>query len=162
MEVSPSLITCRYIKPFVRKHAGVDIHGILPQNFSKLFIPVNTTEIFLIAMAITFSVPYLIWRIGRTEYFAPLVAAICGKLLGTHVAGKIPKWKPGESALIGWLLQTKALIMIIFANVLLDIKIITNEMFTASLLMAVASAMLTIPIMTPRLARMKEIVFRSK
>ena len=66
------------------------------------------------------------------------------------------------AALIGWLLQTKALIMIIFANVLLDKQIITNETFTALLLMAVASTMLTIPIVTPKLARMKEIVFRSK
>ena len=33
----------------------------------------NTTEIFLIAMAIIFSVPYLIWRLGRTDYYAPLV-----------------------------------------------------------------------------------------
>ena len=33
----------------------------------------STTEIFLIAMLIIFTVPYLIWRLGRTEYFAPLV-----------------------------------------------------------------------------------------
>ena len=29
-------------------------------------------------------------------------------------------WLPGEAGLIGWLLQTKALIMIIFVNILLD------------------------------------------
>jgi hypothetical protein len=28
----------------------------------------NTTEIFLIAMTIIFTVPYLIWRLGRTDY----------------------------------------------------------------------------------------------
>ena len=27
----------------------------------------NTTEIYLIAMAIIFTVPYLVWRLGRTE-----------------------------------------------------------------------------------------------
>jgi Kef-type K+ transport system membrane component KefB len=48
-----------------------------------------------------------------------LIAAVAGKLTGTHLAGKILKWVPGEGSLIGWLLQTKALIMIIFANVLL-------------------------------------------
>jgi hypothetical protein len=47
--------------------------------------------------------------------------------------------------MIGWLLQTKALIMIIFANILLDKQIITSEAFTALLLMAVASTMLTVP-----------------
>lgn len=62
---------------------------------------------------------------------------------------------------IGWLLQTKALIMIIFANVLLDRGIITNETFTALLLMAVGSTMLTIPLVKPRLRRLKELVSRS-
>jgi len=52
-----------------------------------------------------------------------------------------------------WLLQTKALIMINFANILLDKAIISSETFTALLLMAIGSTMLTIPVVTPRLAR---------
>ncbi|MEJ8821734.1 cation:proton antiporter [Variovorax humicola] len=91
-----------------------------------------------------------------------LVASVGGKLIGTHIAGRILQWKPGEGSLIGWLLQTKALIMIVFANVLLDKAIITNASFTALLLMAVASTMLTVPIVSPKLVRMKEIVFRNK
>jgi Kef-type K+ transport system membrane component KefB len=106
------------------------------------------------------------WQVGGAAVFIAaavlLVASVSGKLIGTHIAGKILKWQPGEGSLIGWLLQTKALIMIIFANVLLDKQIITNETFTALLLMAVASTMLTVPVVTPKLARMKEIVFRSK
>ena len=43
--------------------------------------------------------------------------------------------------------------MIIFVNILLDKQIITNETFTALLLMAVASTMLTIPIVAPMLKR---------
>jgi hypothetical protein len=74
-----------------------------------------------------------------------------GKLAGIHIAGRILKWEKGEASIIGWLLQTKALIMIIFANILLDKDIITNETFTALLLMAVASTMLTIPVVTPKL-----------
>jgi len=31
---------------------------------------VTTTELFLVAMAIIFAVPYLIWRLARTDYFA--------------------------------------------------------------------------------------------
>jgi hypothetical protein len=38
--------------------------------------------------------------------------------------------------------------MIIFANILLDRQIITNDAFTALLLMAVGSTMLTIPMVT--------------
>jgi Kef-type K+ transport system membrane component KefB len=106
------------------------------------------------------------WGMGGWAVFIAagvlLFASIAGKLLGTHIAGKILKWEPGEGALIGWLLQTKALIMIIFANVLLDKQIITSETFTALLLMAVASTMLTVPVVSPKLERMKEIIFRSK
>jgi Kef-type K+ transport system membrane component KefB len=105
------------------------------------------------------------WAVGGSTVFIVagvlLAAAVAGKLIGTHVAGKILRWTPGEASLIGWLLQTKALIMIIFVNVLLDKRIITNEMFTALLLMAVASTMLTVPIVAPMLKRMKLIIARS-
>jgi Kef-type K+ transport system membrane component KefB len=80
-----------------------------------------------------------------------LVVAIGGKLLGVHLAGRILGWSRGEAWNIGWLLQTKALIMIIFANILLDRALITHEAFTALLLMAVASTVLTVPIVRPRL-----------
>ncbi len=106
------------------------------------------------------------WALGGAAVFIAagmlLFASVSGKLLGTHIAGKILKWGPGEGSLIGWLLQTKALIMIIFVNVLLDKNIITSETFTALLLMAVASTMLTVPVVSPKLERMKEIIFRSK
>ena len=51
----------------------------------------NTTEIFLIAMAIIFTVPFLIWRLGRTDYFAPLVVVqiLTGILLGPGILGRI-------------------------------------------------------------------------
>ncbi len=32
----------------------------------------NVTELFLIAMAIIFTVPWLVWRLARTDYWAPL------------------------------------------------------------------------------------------
>jgi Kef-type K+ transport system membrane component KefB len=86
---------------------------------------------------------------------------VAGKLAGTRLAGRFLDWQPGEAALIGWLLQTKALIMIIFANVLLDKQLITNQTFTALLLMAVASTMLTVPMTTPLLQRLREVTGRS-
>jgi len=106
------------------------------------------------------------WTMGGEAVFVAagllLFASVSGKLLGIQIAGKILKWQPGEASIIGWLLQTKALIMIIFVNILLDKKIITSEAFTALLLMAVASTMLTVPMVAPRLARMREIIFRAK
>lgn len=105
------------------------------------------------------------WEVGGAPVFlaagALLLATVAGKLLGTYLAGRILRWQPGEDALVGWLLQTKALIMIIFANVLLDKGIITGTTFTALLLMAVASTMLTVPIVSPRLERLQGIVGRA-
>ena len=48
-----------------------------------------------------------------------------------------------------------AMSMIIFANILLDKQIISSATFTALLLMAVASTMLTTPVVSPKLMRMK-------
>jgi len=105
------------------------------------------------------------WQVGGSIVFIAaavlLVASVTGKLAGVHAAGKILNWKKGEASIIGWLLQTKALIMIIFANVLLDKQIITSETFTALLLMAVMSTMLTVPMVAPKLQRMREIILRS-
>jgi Kef-type K+ transport system membrane component KefB len=106
------------------------------------------------------------WEMGGAAVFvvaaALLVASVAGKLLGIQLAGRSLGWKPGEASIIGWLLQTKALIMIIFANILLDKTIITSATFTALLLMAVASTMLTVPVVAPKLARMKELISRSR
>jgi len=105
------------------------------------------------------------WALGGEAVFVAagvlLVASIAGKLIGVRIAGRILNWAPGEASIIGWLLQTKALIMIIFANILLDKQIITSETFTALLLMAVVSTMLTVPIVAPKLVRIKELIFRS-
>ena len=95
------------------------------------------------------------WSIGGAAVFAAaallLLASVSGKLLGVHIAGKILGWPSGQARVIGWLLQTKALIMIIFTNILLDKQLISTSAFTALLLMALASTMLTVPMVAPRL-----------
>lgn len=100
------------------------------------------------------------WNVGGTAVFVAaawmLLASVGGKLAGVRLAGRLLGWPAGEARLIGWLLQTKALIMIIFANVLLDKQVITPDTFTALLLMAVASTMLTIPMVAGQLARAGE------
>ncbi len=102
------------------------------------------------------------WDVGGAAVFIAatvlLVASIGGKLLGIRIAGRILGWSRNETSIIGWLLQTKALIMIIFVNVLLDKQLITNDTFTALLLMAVASTMLSIPVVAPKLARDPELI----
>jgi len=106
------------------------------------------------------------WSVGGAMVLVAaaglLLASVGGKLAGVHLAGKILKWEKGEASVIGWLLQTKALIMIIFVNILLDKGIITGATFTALLLMAVASTMLTVPRVSPRLLRMKALLARAR
>ncbi|WP_420106061.1 cation:proton antiporter [Herbaspirillum huttiense] len=105
------------------------------------------------------------WGVGGSVVFIAaavlLLASVSGKLIGVHIAGRILKWEDGEASIIGWLLQTKALIMIIFVNILLDKAIITNETFTALLIMAVASTMLTVPAVYPKLHRMRALICHS-
>jgi Kef-type K+ transport system membrane component KefB len=97
------------------------------------------------------------WGVGDWAVFGAaallLAASVGGKLMGVALAGRLLGWAKGEATVIGWLLQTKALIMIIFVNVLLDKGVISAEAFTALLLMALASTVLTIPIVRPRLGR---------
>ena len=97
------------------------------------------------------------WDMGGAIAFGAafllLVAMVVGKLAGVALAGRILGWKKGEAWIVGWLLQTKALIMIIFVNVLFDKQIITSAAFTALLLAAVGSTMLTIPFVNPALKK---------
>jgi len=105
------------------------------------------------------------WRLGGAAVFAVaaalLVAAVAGKLLGLRIAGRLLRWDPGEAPIIGWLLQTKALIMIIFVNILLDRNLIGGDTFTALLLMAIGSTMLTVPVVTPLLRRTQTIIAKA-
>jgi Kef-type K+ transport system membrane component KefB len=104
------------------------------------------------------------WEMGGYVVFGAaalmLVASVGGKLIGIQIAGKLLHWQKGEASIIGWLLQTKALIEIVFVTVLLDKQIITSQTFTAMLLMAVASTMLTIPVVQPRLAKMRDFILK--
>ena len=89
------------------------------------------------------------------------VVSVGGKLIGAHLAGRILGWTRPEASIIGWLLQAKGLVMIVFVDVLLDKQLISSETFTALLLMALASTMLTVPQVAPLLQGAREIVHRS-
>ena len=105
------------------------------------------------------------WDVGGASVFFAAAAVAGGSVrrqAGRRAHGRQdPEMGAGRGSIIGWLLQTKALIMIIFANILLDKQIITSETFTALLLMAVGSTMLTMPMVAPRLARTRKLVGRS-
>jgi Kef-type K+ transport system membrane component KefB len=105
------------------------------------------------------------WDLGGLAVFAVtaglVLVSVSGKLLGLALAARLQGWAPGEAAAVGWLLQTKGLIEIIFASILLDRQIISADTFTALLLMAVISTMLTVPMVAPRLAKLQGLISRS-
>ena len=96
------------------------------------------------------------WSAGGLAVFLVagfmLLAAVAGKLIGVRIAGRLLKWSEGEAAIIGWLLQSKSLITIVFANILLDKGVVSNGAFTAILIMSLLSTMLTVPAVSARLA----------
>ncbi|HVE54879.1 MAG TPA: cation:proton antiporter [Ramlibacter sp.] len=95
------------------------------------------------------------WGLGQPAVLVAaaglVLAAVGGKLLACRLAGKLLGWSAKEASVIGWLLQTKGLVEIVFATILLDRRIISAETFTALLLMAVVSTTLAIPLVRRRL-----------
>jgi Kef-type K+ transport system membrane component KefB len=83
-----------------------------------------------------------------------VVVQLTGKHLGVWISSKLFNRNQTETTIIGWLLQTKGLIEIIFASILLDAGIITNQMFTVLLLMAVISTLLTVPMVTEKIKQL--------
>jgi Kef-type K+ transport system membrane component KefB len=81
------------------------------------------------------------------------LAAVGGKLIGTRIAAYLLGWSRDEAWVVGGLLQTKGLVMILFTSVLLDKELISGDTFTAILLMGLASTVLTVPMVAPRLTR---------
>ena len=80
--------------------------------------------------------------------FALFICQAIGKILGVSISAKILRWPSRDARIIGWLLQTKALIEIIFCTVMLDKGIISAEMFTALLFMAILSTVSTTPVVS--------------
>jgi Kef-type K+ transport system membrane component KefB len=90
----------------------------------------TTSEIFLIAILIIFSVPYLVWRLGRTEYFAPLVVVqiLTGIALGPGVLGAaFPDYyrfvfSPSVIQALSGVAQWAVMLFVFIAGIELDLR----------------------------------------
>lgn len=96
------------------------------------------------------------WELGGLTVILVALALFAvqflSKQMGVRIAGIYLKWDANQTKIMGYLLQTKALIEIIFASVLLDKGIITSAMFTVLLLMALMSTVVTTPLVRPLLS----------
>jgi K+:H+ antiporter len=90
----------------------------------------SSTELFLIAMVLIFSVPYLIWRIFRTDHYAPLVAVQIGVgiLLGPGILGALfPNYyafvfTPGVIQALNGIAWWAVMIFVCIAGIELDLR----------------------------------------
>ena len=99
----------------------------------------NTTEIFLIAMTIIFTVPWLIWRLARTDYWAPLVVVqiITGILLGPGILGRfLPDYyafvfTPAVVQALNGIAWWAVMLFVMIAGIELDLKNVRCQAFDA-------------------------------
>jgi Kef-type K+ transport system membrane component KefB len=94
----------------------------------------STTEIFLLAMLLIFVAPYLVWRLFRTDYVAPLVIVqiIMGIILGPGVMGAFfPDYhrfvfNPDVVKTLNGVAQWGVMLFVMLAGVELDLKKVWN------------------------------------
>lgn len=91
-----------------------------------------------------------IWTLGNIKYIllfggVLFFISFSAKFLGCFFSAKILNWRKNEYIPISLFLQTKGLITIIFANVLLEKNIISNITFSSIIFMSIISTIITIP-----------------
>ncbi|MGO9994139.1 MAG: cation:proton antiporter [Steroidobacteraceae bacterium] len=151
--VSRDLIFSVFLPPLVFEAALFISWRELKRDFPVVAL-LATVGVGLAAAVVAIGMHYaLSWDWGSAILFGVLIASVSGKWLRTRIAVTVLQRQPGESSLIGWPLQSKALIAIIFSNVLFDKGIITGAMFTALLLVTLASTMLAVPTAKPKFRR---------
>eukprot|EP00742_Colponemidia_sp_Colp-10_P007217 GILJ01007757.1.p1 GENE.GILJ01007757.1~~GILJ01007757.1.p1 ORF type:complete len:506 (+),score=37.99 GILJ01007757.1:1043-2560(+) len=74
------------------------------------------------------------------------VVAIVGKFGGCTIAAKLAGWKWRQSCTVGVLMNTKGLVELVVLNLGLDYNVLTTELFSIFVVMALITTFLTSPI----------------
>ena len=76
-----------------------------------------------------------------------VAAAIVGKLGGSAIAARLTGMPWREAIAIGLLMNTRGLIQLVILNIGLDIGVIEQTLFTMMVVMAVATTVMTSPLL---------------
>ena len=95
----------------------------------------STSELFVVAMGIIFLVPYLIWRLAKTDYYAPLVVVqvITGILFGPGLLGALyPRYyafifNPSVVQSLNGIASWAVMIFVWIAGIELDVRRSSHE-----------------------------------
>jgi Kef-type K+ transport system membrane component KefB len=84
---------------------------------------------------------------------AVVAAANVTKFAAAYWAARRSRFNHAESAMIGWMMNTRALMELIVINVGLDLGVITPKVFTMLVIMAIVSTVITTPALRYYMAR---------
>ena len=84
---------------------------------------------------------------------AIVAAASLSKLLGAYWAARRSGFKHDEAAMMGFMMNTRALMELIVINVGLDLGVISQKLFTMLVIMAILSTVVTTPALRHYLSR---------
>ncbi|MDO9634532.1 MAG: cation:proton antiporter [Paludibacter sp.] len=154
------LILSAFISEVIGIHAlfGAFLAGaIMPDNlkFRNLFIEKVEDVSIVLLLPLFFVFTGLRTQIGliddpqlwKTAGLIVLIA-ISGKLIGVTLVAKIfgQNWK--DSLILGTLLNTRGLMVLIILNIGYDLGVFSSEIFTMLVLMALATTLMTAPLLT--------------
>jgi Kef-type K+ transport system membrane component KefB len=154
------LILSALISEVIGIHAlfGAFLAGaIMPDNlkFRSLFIEKVEDVSIVLLLPLFFVFTGLRTQIGLIDDLdlwkttgLIIVTAIFGKVIGTTMAAKVfgQNWK--DSLILGTLLNTRGLMVLVILNIGYDLGVFTSEIFTILVLMALATTLLTAPVLT--------------
>ncbi|MCP9774344.1 cation:proton antiporter [Cyanobium sp. WAJ14-Wanaka] len=102
-----------------------------------------------------FAISGLSTRIGSlnsgplwTAALLVLVLAVLGKFLGAWAMARLSGIEPREAQALGWLMNTRGLTELVILNVGLGLGVISTELFTMGVLMALVTTVMTGPLLS--------------
>jgi Kef-type K+ transport system membrane component KefB len=120
-------------------------------RLSTSIVPLSTTLLLPVFFAYTgLRTSFGLVRGGKMWLYlaAVLAVAIVGKLAGSMMAARINGLPWRESAALGVLLNTRGLIELVILNVGYDLGVISKEMFTLMVIMALTTTFMTAPLLS--------------